>query len=116
MQAIPQRRLFLKALLVSLLVNGLMVLMSFFAGAPGIGSFMVRVADTIAGPPGMIAKWAFRPREHSVGAFVAAAGESLVFSILFYAAAALLILEAANFLARKSANVEHPNLGSKQKG
>lgn len=115
MQAPPQRRLFLKALIVSILLNGLMILLSMFSGTSGVRSLMVRIGDAIAAPPGVIARWAFQPREHSVGAFVTAAGESLVFSILFYAAAALLLLEAANRIVRKSPSLERPNPESQRK-
>jgi len=98
MQRIPQRRLVLVALIVSIALNGAMILMSVLAGVPAVGVFLVRIADAIAATPGLIAKLAFQPHEHSVGAFVAAAAESLIFSVFFYAIAALLVLEAVGWL------------------
>jgi hypothetical protein len=95
MKVILQRQLMLKALTISIAVNGAMVFMSLLGGPE---SLLVRIADAIAAPPGVIAKWVFQPREHSVGAFVAAAAESLGFSVLFYAIAVLLILKAVNWL------------------
>jgi hypothetical protein len=98
MQRIPQQRLVLAALIASIALNGAMILMSVLAGVPGVGAFPLRISDAIAAPPGLIVKWVFQPHEHSVGAFVVAAVESLIFSVFFYVIAALLVLEAVGWL------------------
>jgi hypothetical protein len=90
-QGIPQRRLVLTAFMASVALNSAMILMSVLAGVPGVGAFLVRIADALAAPPGLIAKRVFQPHEHSVWAFVAATAQSLIFSILFYGIAALLV-------------------------
>lgn len=85
MTANLQGRLVRQALMISIALNGVVVLISLFGGSPERGSWVVRVADAIAAPPGVIAKWAFQPKEHAVWAFIAAAAESLVCSVVFYA-------------------------------
>jgi hypothetical protein len=96
----PQCRLALKALAASVVVNGVMMVMSVLGGSRGSGSLALRISDTIAAPPGAIAQRIFAPKEHSVGAFVAAATESLVLSIVFYLIVAWVILEAVSVYQR----------------
>jgi hypothetical protein len=97
----PQCRLILKALMISVALNCVLLVMSVFGGSPEGGSLVARIADAIAAPPGAIAQRVFAPKKHSVGAFVAAATESLAWSIIFYAIVALLILEGFNFLRKR---------------
>ena len=92
----PQSRLLLKALVVSVVLNGVMLVMSALGGALGNGSLVLRMADGIAAPPGAIAERVLAPKEHSLGAFAAAAAESLVWSIVFYAIVAWVILESVS--------------------
>lgn len=96
----PQSRLLLKALTLSLAVNGLMVVMSALGGGQGSRSFILRIADAIAAPPSAIAQHVFAPKEHSVGAFAAAAAEFLMWSIAFYAIIAAAILETVSVCRR----------------
>jgi hypothetical protein len=98
MTASLQRRILLKAVIISVILNCGMVLMSLPGHSPTGTSAMVRIADAIAAPPGLIAERIFAPREHSVGAFIAAAAESLAFSVIFYAVVALVILGAASWI------------------
>jgi hypothetical protein len=94
MRESPQRRLLLQAAIASLVLNLAIILMSFLGGSPEGGSVVVRIADAIAAPPGVVAEWAFRPHGHTPGALLAGAAECLACSIAFYAVLALVFLEA----------------------
>jgi hypothetical protein len=100
-----QRRLMATASIISVVINVALVSMSFIGSSLGSGSWISRVADAIAAPPGVIAERAFEPRDHSTGALVAAAAESLACSIAFYGIVALVVLEAVHF----GRATHHPN-------
>jgi hypothetical protein len=92
----PQSRLLLKALALSVALNVVMIVLSALGGVPGGGSLVQRIADALAAPPGAIAQRVFAPKEHSAGAFAAAAAESLAWSIFFYGIVAWVILESVS--------------------
>ena len=86
--------LVLKAVAFSALLN-LFLVLSEFAAAPkgGDRSLFVQIADAIAAPPGLVAKMAFAPKQHTVNAFVVSAAESLICSFVFYVLLAWAVLK-----------------------
>ena|SRR5215469_4699067 len=75
----------------SALINLFLVSSAFVGGAK---SNYLKLANTIAAPPGLIASRFLAPKEHSAGAFVDAAVGSLICSFLFYAVVCWLLIQA----------------------
>lgn len=69
----------------SFALNAALITISLLGGSQNGGSIVLRIADTIAAPPGVQAERVFAPSEHSVGAFAVAAAASLMWSLFFYA-------------------------------
>lgn len=78
--------------MISALLNFGLVLTAFVGGPQGRYPLVVRFADAVAAPPGVIANALFSPKQHTAHAFILAAVESLVCSFLFYALVAWVIL------------------------
>jgi hypothetical protein len=85
--------LVLKAVAFSSLLNLCLVLTAFCGVSGGSCSTVVRIADAIAAPPGVIAQLVLSPKQHTAHAFAVAAAESLVWSFVFYALVAWVALE-----------------------
>ena len=72
------------AFALSALINLCLVLSEFAGLESDRHAWLVRVANAIAAPPGVLAKALFEPRQHTVHAFALAAAESLLCSFVFY--------------------------------
>jgi hypothetical protein len=98
----------IRALIISLGVNLLMVLLPIGAIGPRTHHVFASISDTLAAPPGILMKHVFAPREHSTKAFELAAAESLFFSLLFYASISWLGLKC---MARINAHLRRADGG-----
>ena len=83
MMRVSHLRMIRKALAFSAALNFGLILTSL----PVFPKPILKIADTIAAPPGLIVDWAVHPKQHTSGAFLAAAVESLTISVIFYAVA-----------------------------
>jgi hypothetical protein len=93
MCATRRNRMLGKAFSTSLVVNALMALLGMAASAFAPMSVLGKVSDLIAAPTGYLIGTLIQPKVHSAGAFVAAALEGLIFSVVFYAALAWGVLK-----------------------
>ncbi|MGA2169605.1 MAG: hypothetical protein ABSG62_15460 [Terracidiphilus sp.] len=92
------KRQFVQAVVASLFINIVMIILPIAAVGPRTSLIFVKISDAIAAPPGIFVN-IFAPKEHSAIAFMLAASESFVFSILFYTAILWLILECVSQIA-----------------
>jgi hypothetical protein len=86
-------RLFTKALVASGVLNALMIMAGLSGGAQGRSTFLTRLSDVVAAPPGTIITHCCAPLEHTARAFIWSMVEATGISILFYGLIAWLILE-----------------------
>jgi hypothetical protein len=98
-----QNRRIKNAISISVLINLCMLLAAFF---PGRHHVLTQFSDIIAAPPGVIINLVFAPNQHSPGAFMFAAAESLALSVLFYAVVAWVILKVASFIRSRAGGSE----------
>jgi hypothetical protein len=89
-------RLMMYASGLSALLNLCLVLSQFAGLERGKHGWLLRLTDAIAYPPGLISKFFFAPKQHTVHAFALAATESLLCSLLVYALLLWLFLEFLN--------------------
>jgi len=89
-------RLTLYALGLSALLNLFLVVSQFAGLERGRFGWLLRLTDAIAYPPGLVAKFLFAPKQHTVHAFALAATESLLCSLLVYTLLLWLFLEFLN--------------------
>jgi hypothetical protein len=89
-------RLSMYAFGLSALLNLCLVLSQFAGLEKDRYGWLLRLTDTVAYPPGLIAKSFFAPKQHTVHAFAVAATESLLCSLLVYALLLWLVLELWN--------------------
>jgi len=98
MKRLSNLRVFFWSIAISGILNGFLLSSAFIDSAGGKKSLYVRLADLVAAPPGYIANQMFAPKEHTAGAFIAAAIASLVFSIFFYTVVSWMILRVLQLL------------------
>jgi len=94
------KHLLAKAVGASLLINLAMFLMAIPGSRTQLGQIFVKISDAIAVPPGLFVD-VFAPKQHIASAFALAMLESLLFSLLFYAAASWLILKCAVMISER---------------
>jgi len=89
-------RLGIDAFGLSALINLCLVLSQFAGLERDRYGWLLRVTDAVAYPPGLIAKFLFAPKQHTVHAFAVAAMESLLCSLLVYALLLWFVLKWLN--------------------
>ena len=80
------------ALTISLVINALMIFMGIAAGMVQPLSILGKVSDWIAAPTGFLIGSLIRPKTPSATSVISASLAGFVFSIVFYAAIAWLVL------------------------
>jgi len=82
----PTRRLFWNALVISLLINGLMILLGTLDPSRGYPKILARISDWLSEPPGFLIRLLVNPVGHTGGVFLVGILEAVVISIIVYAA------------------------------
>jgi len=81
----PTRRLFWNALVISLLINGLIILLGTLDPSRGYPKILARISDWLSEPPSLLIGVAVHPVGHTGGVFLVGILEAVVISIMVYA-------------------------------
>jgi hypothetical protein len=93
-------RLCIRALVISVVVNVLMIGAGVTGGVQEKSTRFARLSDIMAAPPGVIISRCCGPQQHTAGAFFVSIAEATVISILFYGVMALAVLEIVYWTKR----------------
>ncbi len=87
-----EKHMAMKAVYISAVINLGMVLLGFSGGINGNKTFLTRISDLIAAPPGVIINVIVSQKQHTASGFALSAVESIVISFLFYTLIAWALL------------------------
>jgi hypothetical protein len=99
-----EKHVAMKAMSISAVINLGMILLGFSGGINGNRTFLTRISDLIAVPPGVIINAIVSQKQHTVSGFFLSAVESLAISFLFYTLIALALLMLVYSIRRSLRN------------
>jgi hypothetical protein len=90
--------LLFKAFLISMGLNGLMILAGTFADLFKPLALLGKLSNGIAAPPGFVLRQLVQPKQHSISGVIVAMVEGLFGSIVFYTVTAWIVLLLVSML------------------